>query len=95
MLVALGACTAITVSMLAARKQWPLTAVHVHLHDTQRGAAGTTITREIVLEGALDDEQRARLMEVADTWFFSRLRGTRRTLRPVFISNSRSPDRDR
>ncbi|WP_349655657.1 OsmC family protein [Xanthomonas sp. 10-10] len=63
---ALGACTAITVSMVAARKQWPLTAVHVHLHYTQRGAAGTDISREIVLEGALDDAQRARLMEVAD-----------------------------
>lgn len=81
--------------MVAVRKQWPLTAVHVHLHDTQRGAAGMAITREIVLDGALDDEQRARLMEVADTGFFSRLRGARRTLRPVFISNSRSPDRDR
>ncbi|MCS3807492.1 OsmC family protein [Xanthomonas sp. 4461] len=63
---ALGACTAITVSMVAARKQWPLTAVHVHLHYTQRGAAGTDISREIVLEGALDNAQRARLMEVAD-----------------------------
>ncbi|KOR47928.1 hypothetical protein ADT25_03950 [Xanthomonas oryzae] len=95
MLGALGACTAITVSMVAARKQWPLTAVHVHLHYTQRGAAGTAITREIVLDGALDDEQRARLVEVADKWFFSRLRGGRRTLRPVFISNSRSPGQDR
>ncbi|WP_372376243.1 OsmC family protein [Xanthomonas axonopodis pv. cajani] len=63
---ALGACTAITMSMVAARKQWPLTAVHVHLHYTQRGAAGTAIAREMVLDGALDDEQRARLMEVAD-----------------------------
>lgn len=63
---ALGACTAITVSMVAARKQWPLTAVHVHLHYTQCGAAGTAIAREVVLDGALDDEQRARLMEVAD-----------------------------
>ncbi|UDI80963.1 osmotically inducible protein C [Xanthomonas citri pv. mangiferaeindicae] len=52
--------------MVAARKQWPLTAVHVHLHYTQRGAAGTAITRDVVLDGALDDEQRARLMEVAD-----------------------------
>ncbi|MCC8535735.1 OsmC family protein [Xanthomonas codiaei] len=63
---ALGACTAITVSMVAARKQWPLTGVHVHLHYTQRGAGGTEIGREIVLDGALDDSQRARLMEVAD-----------------------------
>ncbi|KGK56278.1 osmotically inducible protein C [Xanthomonas cannabis pv. phaseoli] len=63
---ALGACTAITLSMVATRRQWPLTAVHVHLHYTQRGAAGTAITREIVLDGALDDDQRARLLEVAD-----------------------------
>lgn len=63
---ALGACTAITVSMVAARKQWPLTAVHVHLHYTQRGAAGTVITREIVLDGALDEDQRTRLLEVAE-----------------------------
>lgn len=63
---ALGACTAITVSMVAARKQWPLTAVHVHLHYTQRGAAGTRITRQVELEGTLDDAQRARLLEVAD-----------------------------
>ncbi|MCE4372878.1 OsmC family protein [Xanthomonas hortorum] len=63
---ALGACTAITVSMVAARKQWPLTAVHVHLHYTQRGAAGTLITREIVLDGALDEDQRTRLLEVAE-----------------------------
>ncbi len=41
---ALGACTAITVSMVAARKQWPLTAGQVHLHYTQRGAAGKAIT---------------------------------------------------
>lgn len=52
--------------MVAARKQWPLAAVHVHLHYTQRGAAGTTITLAIVLEGALDDDQRARLLEVAE-----------------------------
>ncbi|MEQ7853590.1 OsmC family protein [Xanthomonas hortorum] len=63
---ALGACTAITVSMVAARKQWPLTAVHVHLHYTQRGAAGTLITREIVLDGALDEDQRTRLLQVAE-----------------------------
>ncbi|WP_429001447.1 hypothetical protein [Xanthomonas arboricola] len=39
---------------MAARKQGSSTAVHVRLHHTQRGAAGTVITRQIELEGALD-----------------------------------------
>ncbi len=63
---ALGACTAITVRMYAARKQWPLEAVDVRLHYTRRDATGTTIAREVVLTGALDDAQRARLLEIAD-----------------------------
>ncbi|KAB7770162.1 OsmC family protein [Xanthomonas maliensis] len=63
---ALGACTAITVSMVAARKQWPLTAVHVHLRYSERAGSVTTIERELVLEGALDDAQRTRLLEVAE-----------------------------
>ena len=37
---ALGACTAITVRMYAARKQWPLEAVDVRLHYTRRDATG-------------------------------------------------------
>jgi putative redox protein len=63
---ALGACTAITVRMYAARKQWPLDAVDVRLHYTRRDATGTTIAREVVLTGALDEAQRARLLEIAD-----------------------------
>ncbi|MDG2525580.1 OsmC family protein [Stenotrophomonas sp. HITSZ_GD] len=63
---ALGACTAITVRMYAARKQWPLEAVDVRLHYTRRDGTGTTIAREVVLTGALDEAQRARLLEIAD-----------------------------
>lgn len=65
-LSALGACTAITVRMYAARKQWPLETVDVRLHYTRRDATGTTIAREVVLKGDLDDAQRARLLEIAD-----------------------------
>lgn len=37
------------------------------------GATGTVITREIVLDGALDDDQRTRLIEVADNCSIHRL----------------------
>lgn len=62
---ALGACTAITVSMFAARKQWPLEGVEVTLRYARRDAAGTAIERTLSLRGALDAAQRERLLEIA------------------------------
>lgn len=63
---ALGACTAITLRMYAARKQWPLKAVDVRLRYSRRDGSGTTIERDVVLVGALDAAQRARLLEIAE-----------------------------
>ena len=65
---ALGACTAVTVSMYAARKQWPLTGVRVELAFNPDGkpAAGTDIRRSIELLGDLDDAQRDRLLMAAN-----------------------------
>lgn len=63
---ALGACTAITLRMFAARKQWPLQQVQVQLRYLRRDATGTAIERELLLEGALDPEQRQRLLEIAE-----------------------------
>ena len=71
----LGACTSMTIRMYARRKGWPLDHVVVevshdkaHAVDAQSGNAEKIdlFRRVITLEGALDDDQRARLLEIAD-----------------------------
>jgi len=70
----LGACTSMTVRMYARRKGWPLTGISVDiLHDkvhAQDASAHTSkidqFIRRITLEGDLDDDQRARLLEIAN-----------------------------
>lgn len=71
----LGACTSMTIRMYARRKGWPLDHVsvdvtHNKMHAQDAGSIGTmridTFHREILLEGELTDEQRARLLEIAD-----------------------------
>jgi uncharacterized OsmC-like protein len=77
LLAAFGACTSMTLRLYAERKKLPLTRVEVRLrHDriyavdcarceTKEGLIDH-IERVITLEGNLDPEQRARLMEIAD-----------------------------
>jgi len=68
LLSSLGACTVITLQMYAARKQWPLTGVEAELQFNPAGKpkSGTDITRRITLRGELSEEQRARLLQIAN-----------------------------
>jgi uncharacterized OsmC-like protein/alpha-beta hydrolase superfamily lysophospholipase len=63
----LGACTAMTCRMYAERKGWALSKISVEVSRTGRTATEKDhFDRRICFEGDLDDEQRARLFEIAD-----------------------------
>ncbi|MGI8946908.1 MAG: bifunctional alpha/beta hydrolase/OsmC family protein [Ornithinimicrobium sp.] len=77
LLAGLGACTSMTVRMYADRKDWPLEHVgvslrHSRIHAKDCADCETTsgrldhMERVLTLTGNLDDEQRQRLLEIAD-----------------------------
>jgi putative redox protein len=77
LLAALGACTSMTVGMYARRKEWPLQEVTVYLRhskiyardcsecETREGMLDR-IERDIHFDGPLTDEQRSKLIEIAN-----------------------------
>jgi uncharacterized OsmC-like protein len=77
LLAALGACTAMTLRLYADRRKWPLERVRValkhhkvHAQDCvdceTKPAKMDIVDRVLTLEGALSEEQRARLLEIAE-----------------------------
>ena len=67
-LSSLGACTAITLQMVATRRQIPMTGIQVELQLNPNGKpeSGNEIVRHITLQGDLDEAQRAQLLKVAN-----------------------------
>lgn len=68
LLASLGSCTAITIRMYADRKAYPLLTIRIELAicPEDQITPGTKITRKITFTGELTEEQRARLMQIAD-----------------------------
>jgi putative redox protein len=77
LLAALGACTSMTVAMYARRKAWPLEEITVHLRHSKIHAADCAecetkegmldrIERDIHFAGSLTEEQRSKLLEIAN-----------------------------
>ncbi|PJZ64272.1 OsmC family peroxiredoxin [Leptospira wolffii] len=65
LLLALGACTDITIRIYAERKKMDLKNVSVKLNLT-KGTDHTDIERVVILEGNLTEQERTRLLQVAN-----------------------------
>src|SRR5262249_49493366 len=77
LLAALGACTSMTIGLYARKRGWPLKDITVSLHhakihakdcddcETKEGRVDR-IWLDIHIEGSLTDEQRAKLVEIAE-----------------------------
>ena len=77
LLAALGSCASMTIGLYARKRGWPLEKITVSLRhskihakdcddcETKEGKIDR-IWRDIHLSGSLTDEQRAKLMEIAD-----------------------------
>ena len=77
LLAALGTCTSMTIGLYARKRQWPLENITVSLRHSKIHAADCDncetkegkvdrIERDIHLTGSLTDEQRVKLIEIAD-----------------------------
>jgi uncharacterized OsmC-like protein len=77
LLCSLGSCTSMTIGVYARRKGWPVETIEVRLRHSKVYAADCAdcetrdgridrIERDIALGGPLTDEQRVKLLEIAE-----------------------------
>ena len=66
LMLSLASCTAITLRMYADRKKWSVDKIKVEV-ASEKVDNKTLFNREISFEGALDDDQRKRLLQIANS----------------------------
>ncbi len=65
---ALAACGVMTMTMYARRKKWDLNSAEIRIRKaaSEEAHAPRLLEKEVILDGELDESQRARLLEIAD-----------------------------
>jgi putative redox protein len=89
-LASLGSCTAITLRMYADRKEWPVDRILVDLKmDIVKAnqAQTTYIKKHITIEGDISEEQKQRMLKVADSCPLHRI-----MTNPIVISSNLIPE---
>jgi putative redox protein len=66
LMVSLASCTAITLRMYADRKKWDVSKIKVEV-ASEKVDNKTLFLRGVSLEGNLDEEQRKRLLQIANS----------------------------
>lgn len=90
LLASLGACTAMTLRMYADRKEWPVDSISVDLKmDIVKGNESQTtyIKRHIKIGGNVSEEQRHRMLQIADMCPLHRIMTS-----PIVISSNLIPE---
>ncbi|MGZ3757467.1 MAG: OsmC family protein [Mucilaginibacter sp.] len=65
LLASLGSCTAITLRMYIERKMWVINEVTINL-ELFTASTGTQITRKLSFDGVVSEEQKKRLVQIAN-----------------------------
>lgn len=66
LMISLASCTAITLRMYADRKKWDVSKIKVEV-ASEKIDNTTFLKREITLEGSLQEDQRQRLLQIANS----------------------------
>ena len=92
LLASLGTCTVMTLRMYADRKEWPVDSIKVDLTlDIVKNLNQQTsyIKRHIFIEGNINDEQKQRMLKIADSCPLHRI-----LTNPIVITSNLLPGKD-